>query len=118
LAELYQDAGVSQAWKDEHAKWRGLLNARLNSPAVERNGNVLLTHGELFEMMLHGGRGHHRQADRAFKRYQEFVTDEGHRQLTHSQFLKVVIWIVAYAHNIAVACREELAREDSSATAP
>src|SRR5688572_27864529 len=36
LAELYGDSGISDEWKQDHARFRKILNERLESVAVER----------------------------------------------------------------------------------
>ena len=47
--------------------------------------------------------------DRAYKRLQHWVTDEPERLLLQDQLYQTITWVVACAHNIAVASRAELA---------
>jgi hypothetical protein len=110
LAELYDDSTISQAWRDEHLKWRTILNSRLNDVYAEGPGGQQLTYGQALEMELHGNRGHYKSTDRAYRLHEAWVRTDFERQMTRDVLNQLIIWIAAIAHNIAAASREELAR--------
>jgi len=110
MAELYDDPGVSAKWRDEHQHWRAQLNERLNWIAAEGDGRGVLTHRNVLDMFLYGRRGHFKEQDEAYRLYETWVIDEASREMLQDTFYQVVIWVLAIAHNLAVATREELAR--------
>jgi hypothetical protein len=109
LEEIAADPAISDLWKEEYERWRSALNARLALPYAE-GAKGSLTCREALEMAMHGERGHYRSKDRAYKRFQHWVTGETERLLLQDQLYQLMILVVACANNIAVASRTELAQ--------
>lgn len=105
MGELYADPAISNEWKQEHRRMRDWLNTRLDEPY---GGG--LTYRDVLEAFLHGRRGHFKSTDRGYRLYDQLATDDVARQLHQDTFYQVLVWILAAAHNVAVATRKELAR--------
>jgi hypothetical protein len=109
MGELFDDPGISQEWKDAYEEWAGLLRLRMEQTWAEGPKGTL-SFRKAFEMELHGQRGHYRAEDEAYKLYQLWITNDFERQNLENTFHQILIWVVAAAHNLAIACRRELAR--------
>jgi hypothetical protein len=107
LAELYTDLGISEAWKKEHEHWRAILNQRLDDRYAE-GPQGFLTYRDVLKMFLYGDAAHYREKDEAYQLRAKWIRSEEERALTADTFQQVIIWILAVAHNIAVASRVEL----------
>jgi len=112
MAELYDDPGMSAAWKAEHRRWQTELNARFNRVAAEGDTRGVLTHRQVLDMFLHGRLGHFKEQDESYRLYETWITDETSRAILLNTFHEVVIWILGIIHNIAVASRAELTRAE------
>jgi hypothetical protein len=109
LTELYRDPGVSDEWKQDHARLRAILNERLDTIAVEGPKGAL-SHGALFRMVLYGALAHRDVDHESYRLYKQWVTDEGHRAMTHDTFWQVVVWILATVINVARISQRKLSR--------
>jgi hypothetical protein len=106
------DAGLSAEWKDWFGHYRDALNSHLDNPSLDIliNGERL-TNRDILSTFLHGDRGHTEFAKRdrletwrAWKEVPLFTFLE-------SQFVMVVVAVIAMVLRIAVVTRAELAGE-------
>jgi hypothetical protein len=111
MADLHGDPGISEAWKTEHSRMRTWLNGRLDEAAAERDGVVVLRHRDVLNAVLYGKLAHYQPDDPDARRYREWTKDEMATKLLHSQFHKVVVWVIAAIINVSRASQEELARD-------
>jgi hypothetical protein len=109
MGELFEDSGVSDEWREAYEACAGALRRRMSETWAEGPRGIL-SFRDAFEMELHGHRGHHRAADPAFQNYQLWITNDFERENLKNTFHQILIWVVAAAHNLAIACRRELAR--------
>jgi len=109
MGELVVDPGISEEWRNSYERSAGWLRVRMGDTWAE-GPKGRLSFRDAFDTELHGHRGHHRVNDPAFQNYQKWVTDDFERQNLENTFHQILIWIVAAAHNLAVASRRELAR--------
>jgi hypothetical protein len=115
MAELYDDPNITDLWKQEHNKERAILKLKLCQLAVEGpKGSI--TYEDVFQMFLFGERAHYNQDDKAFKLYQEWVTDKTLWELLHNTFHETLIWVSRAIVNIGLASKEELQRFNASGT--
>jgi len=115
MTELYDDPGISNQWKQEHANERAILKIRLSQIAAESSKGII-TYDDVFRMFLFGGKGHFDQDDKAYKLYQKWVTDETEWALLHNTFHETILWVLRAIINIGVASKEELQRFEAADT--
>lgn len=107
LTELYEDSGFSDQWKKEHEFYRKELNDRLERIAAEGPKGEF-THKDVLDMFLCGNFGHFNQDDKAYKLYQEWVTDEFEYEMLYDTFHQIIIWLLVVIENISAASKREL----------
>jgi hypothetical protein len=113
MTELCDDPGVTDLWKRGHNYERTLLNLRLGQLAAESpKGSI--TYNDVFQMFLFGERGHFDQDDKAYKLYQNWVTDQTEWENLHNTFHETLLWVLRAILNISVLSKEELQRLDDS----
>ena len=111
LADLTNDPGLSDKWKDEYKKIRKVLNIRLDEVIVDgRKGK--LTNRDILNMFLFGKIAHNDPNDENNKLYQKWITNDTVYEILHNAFHVVLIRLLTAILNISSASKEELQRHN------
>lgn len=106
LSRFYDDPGLSESWKNNHAEVRKYLINRLNETSISSPEIGKLSHKDVFEIYLYGYLGHLNEDK--YDIFNKLTQGETQLLFFEDSFHQAVIYYLAGIQNIAELIKREL----------